>query len=260
MPVRKRVPFRSPSGRPITAVIWTIQLPMRRLDLGMHNQTAFSPDESDKAHDTSAGDELKMRRALGLEHQPATSSPQQLSGHTDRHPHKRRFVRDGEVPVVLVGRRDPPANGIASQGAAPVNKFALVEAERKSEQEARQRAERALTEAQATIHDLRTKLGHAFLERDEARDTAQRLEAEKRALTLGLDAVRDARQKAEDALEARIGGPGLSEQVAGRPVGRPPNLAATKAARPTADTPARGSMVARTTPQPKAWKPEPKPV
>jgi len=238
----------------------TFQLQMRRLDLGMHNQTAFSSDESDAAHDTSAGDELKMRRALGLEHQPVASSSQHSSGHTDKHPHKRRFVRDGEVPVVLVGRRDPPANGVALQGAAPVNKFAVAEAERRSEQEARQRAERALTEAQATIHDLKTKLGHAFLERDEARNTAQRLEADRRALTLALDAERDARQKAEDALETRTVGPVLSGQVPGRPVGRPPKVPATKATRPMTNSHGHGAVLARTSPQPKARKPERKPV
>ena len=226
----------------------------------MHNRPAFSPDHSDAADDASAGDELKMRRALGLERQPATSSPQQSSGHTDRYSQRRRFVRDGEVPVVLVGRRDQPADGVSSQGAAPVNKLALVETALRSEQESRQRAERALTEAQATIHDIQTKLGHAFLERDEARDTAQRLEADKRALISTLDAERDARQKAEDALETRIGDPGLSEPVPGRPVGRPPKLAATKAARPTTDAPARGSIVARTKPQPKVRKSDSKPV
>jgi len=226
----------------------------------MHNRPAFSPDHSDAAPESSAGDELKMRRALGLERQPATSSSQQSSGHTDRRPQRHRFVRDGEVPVVVVGRRDQPADGVTSQGAAPVNKLALIETALRSEQEARQRAERALTEAQATIHDLQTKLGHAFLERDESRDTAQRLEADKRALTSTLDAEVDARQRAEDALETRIGGPVLSEPAPKRPVGRPPKLAATKAARPTTDWPARGSTVARTMPQPKVQKPEPKPV
>jgi len=204
----------------------------------MPNRPASAPDHSDTAQDSSAGDELKMRRALGLGHQPATSFPQQSSGHTDRHPHKRRFVRDGEVPVVLVGRRDQPGDGGPSQGVAPVNKLALVEVARRSEQEARQRAERALTEAQATIHDLQTKLGHGLLERDEARDTAQRLEADKRALTEALEAERNARRKAEDALETRFGAPGSSQQVPKRPVGRPPKLAPTGDAQPkTASTP-----------------------
>jgi hypothetical protein len=151
-------------------------------------------------------------------------------------------VRDGEVPVVLVGRGAQPTDRPPTHGIAPVNKLALVETARRSEHEARQHAERALTDAQATIRDLQTKLGHALLER-----VGRRLEADKLALTSALDAERNARQKAEEeALQNRSGGRSVSETVPTGPVGR---TAQDKAARPK-----------NTRLQPKARKPEPKPV
>ena len=213
----------------------------------MQNTTVYSLEQPDIASDASTDDEDKMRRALGLGPQPASFFPQPSPGPTDRQPHRRRFVRDGEVPVVLVGRGAQPTDRPPTHGIAPVNKLALVETARRSEQEARQHAERALTDAQATIRDLQTKLGHALLERDEVRDTARRLETDKLALTSALDAERIARQKAEEeALQNRSGGRSVSETVPTGPVGR---TAQDKAARPK-----------NTRLQPKARKPEPKPV
>ncbi|WP_264715573.1 hypothetical protein [Limobrevibacterium gyesilva] len=85
--------------------------------------------------------------------------------------------------------------------ASPANRVEVAEAALKAEREARERAERSLQEAQAAIHDLRTKLGHAVLARDEARDAAHRAESDRRAVEFALAAERDARVKAEKVLQ-----------------------------------------------------------
>ena len=142
-----------------------------------------------------------MRRALGLDHESAIPRSQNAAWPTDRQPHRRRFVADGEVPVVIVGHRDNGADATPSRGAAPpVNRHAEAELALKAEQEARQRAERSLTEAQATIRQLQTRLGHAVLALDEAVDAGRRAETDRLAAVAALETERDARQRAEDIL------------------------------------------------------------
>ena len=102
-----------------------------------------------------------MRRALGLEGQatqPRAHAPR-TQDTTPSGRHRHRFVADGEVPVVMVqSRPDQPANNRLDAAAA-----VLAE-----ERAARERAERALAAANATIRDLQTKLAHATLAQDEA--------------------------------------------------------------------------------------------
>ena len=128
-------------------------------DAGPHADQHGSPDQSE----TEAG----MRRALGLGNQPNSQQHwRQPIRSADRHQPRRRFVSDGEVPVVLVGRRDQGADVTPSAGVSPpANRLAIVETALKSEQQARQRAERSLAEAHAAIRDLTTRLGHAGLTR-----------------------------------------------------------------------------------------------
>jgi hypothetical protein len=128
--------------------------------------------------------EAQMRRALGLHNASPTQdrpvpSPAALGASS---PQRRRFVRDGEVPVSVI-RRDATRQALREQI------------------EARERAEHLFQEAQATIHDLQTKLAHERLARDEA---IQRVESEKQAVEQALQRVqaelaieRDCRQKAE---------------------------------------------------------------
>jgi hypothetical protein len=120
--------------------------------------------------------EGQMRRALGLDGGPrrpeaaraaAPQPPRQADRFGAGGP-RRRFAQDGEVPVtVLHGRRDHPAD-------APVNRLAAAETMAARERTAREQAERALAEAQATIHDLQTKLGHASLAQAELQAAARR--------------------------------------------------------------------------------------
>jgi len=159
-----------------------------------------------------------MRRALGLgdaagqriEPQERTPLAARQAERFSPDRHKRRFVRDGEVPVVVVRRdsgNDQGANRAAA-GVLPTNRVELAEAGLRAEREARERAERALSEAQAVIRDLQTKLGHTGLARDEALDAARRAEADRPAVEhalqmaeAALQVERRARETAEAALE-----------------------------------------------------------
>ena len=94
---------------------------------------------------------------------------------------RHRFVRDGEVPVVTVtSRRGHSAHSLpagTSFDPAVTSRLETVEVTLRQERSARQRVEAALRAAQATIHDLQTKLGHAVLARDEAVEALRGAEA-----------------------------------------------------------------------------------
>jgi hypothetical protein len=191
--------------------------------------SSFDPPNSALLPDMRQ-EEAQMRRTLGLEHRAASSSPQYSSRLADRHQQARRFVRDGEVPVVLVGRRDQAGDGSASSGSLPVNRLAIAENALDAEHAARQRSERALAEAQATVHELQTKIGHADLARYEAVETADHLRAENERLKTELTAERQARAEAEQAFQKALDGReyGVRHRVAraaetlGEPAQTPP--------------------------------------
>jgi hypothetical protein len=107
------------------------------------------------------------------------------------------------VPVSVIHRdQDDGAN---------TNKLEATRQALREQIEVRERVEHLLQEAQATIHDLQTKLAHERFARDEA---IQRADGERRIVELALQRVedelaieRDWRQKAEqerdDAIAAR---------------------------------------------------------
>ena len=130
--------------------------------------------------------EAQMRRALGLygegtRQRQDSDRPDQSNrpmdrfgqgGHTASHQglHRRRFVQDGEVPVTVV-RRD--ADSVAAAGPQS-SRLQRTEAALAAETVARDRADRALLDAQTQIRDLQTKIGHAELARAEAVEAARR--------------------------------------------------------------------------------------
>lgn len=118
--------------------------------------------------------EAHMRRVLGLHGDTPRQSATDHSTTTTNgsHPQRRRFVRDGEVPVIVVNRdhRQDDASGGNQLDAA---RQAI-----RSQAAARERAELMLAEAQATIKSLQTTLAHERLAKDEA---VRRVEAEKQA-------------------------------------------------------------------------------
>jgi hypothetical protein len=149
--------------------------------------------------------EAQMRHALGLRNTSQTQAmplPTTPSPGASRPP-RRHFVRDGEVPVTVVHRDQGDVSGTN-----------VLEAARQALREqvaAREHAEHLLQEAQATIHDLQTKLAHERLATDEA---VQRVDSEKQIVEQALQgareqlaAERDGRQKVEqerdDAIAAR---------------------------------------------------------
>ncbi|MBN8928143.1 MAG: hypothetical protein J0H19_16160, partial [Rhodospirillales bacterium] len=110
--------------------------------------------------------------------------------------HKRRFVQDGEVPVTVLhsARREHAAD-------APGSRLEAAEAAAATHQAARERAERALAEAHATIHDLQTKLGHAQLAKTELQAAAQREQETLAALRQELRATNERAVNAETTCE-----------------------------------------------------------
>jgi hypothetical protein len=176
--------------------------------------------------------EAQMRRALGLHH---TSSAQAVPvppttplGASS--PQRRRFARDGEVRVSMIHRDQDDRAGANKLDAT---RQALAE-----QVAARDNAEHRLQEAQATIHDLQTKLAHERLAKDEA---IQRVGSEKQHVEQALQMVqdelaieRDCRQKAEQERDDAIAGRVKTEERLQEMLATL-DLDAPKAPRPTHD-------------------------
>ena len=173
-------------------------------------------------------DEQQMRRALGLygdaprpRPEGERQEPAQRGGGAFMQGgvHRRRFVQDGEVPVTVV-RRDP-ADG-AHQGAAHLvaahsgtgaglsgptsSRLQRVEAALAAETAGRERAERALHEAQGAVQALQTKIGHNELAKNEAVGASKRhveeISSLREQLTAGTELLRETEARAHDAEEA----------------------------------------------------------
>jgi hypothetical protein len=159
--------------------------------------------------------EAQMRQALGLQ---GETSPRSVPDHATPsnngpHPQRRRFVRDGEVPVTLVHRdhRQDDASGSNQLEAA---RQAL-----RSQSAAKEHVERLLVEAQNAIRDLQTKLAHERLAKDEAIQAAQRAQTDGLAVQQTLQAVQEelaverlVRQKNEEVLTGALEARGIAEQ------------------------------------------------
>lgn len=155
-----------------------------RLDLSHAGMEQSGSDSSHSSTPAPMDDaEAQMRRALGLN---GTLRPRQDTERADNQPrvqdrftpaHRRRFVQDGDVPVAYV-RRDAPQPELTVRQPAPASpataRLQRVEAQLATETAARQQAERGFNEAQAALRDLRTKLGHADLARNEAVELLRR--------------------------------------------------------------------------------------
>jgi DNA repair exonuclease SbcCD ATPase subunit len=168
--------------------------------------------------DTSQVDEAEsaMRKALGLlgespRHRPDTDRMDQPSRGSDRFGgglHRRRFVQDGDVPVTVLRREPAHDTPVHRAAAAPAvapssSRLQRTEAALAAETAGREKAERALADLQATLHDLQTKTGHAELTKGEAvsalkaeRESVGGLQSEIDALKMQLT---EAETRAEDA-------------------------------------------------------------
>jgi hypothetical protein len=120
--------------------------------------------------------EEQMRRSLGL--RQGSSSPARFTN-SETHQHKRhQFVRDGDVQVEI----------LHGHHGSRVNQVDAARQALQAQTAARDEAERLLTEARHTIHDLQTKLGHERLAREEA---VQRVESAKVEVEQELTAARE---------------------------------------------------------------------
>ena len=120
--------------------------------------------------------EEQMRRSLGLRQ---GSSPPARFLNSETHHHKRhQFVRDGDVQVEVLHGHD----------GSRVYQLDATRQALQAQIAARDEAERLLTEARHTIHDLQTKLGHERLAREEA---VQRGESAKVEVEQELTAARE---------------------------------------------------------------------
>lgn len=181
-----------------------------------------------------------MRHALGLDGQtpapgptehvaPAAPSADRLSLH--RPP--RRFVKDGEVQVTTV-RRTHPTEAAAGLGPSAHSQLEGARQTIRSQAIAVERAERALSDTQNAIRDLRTKLAHERLAKDEGLQAIRRAELERdaalseaQALRTELAVERVGREKLEQELRrvlearqaAKLGPDGLPRRR-----GRPPKV------------------------------------
>jgi hypothetical protein len=140
--------------------------------------------------------ETQMRRALGLNNRRLTLGheppPSAATGTSAAHPQRRRFVRDGDVPVTVVHREHNHAAG--------TNNLDAQEALHK-QMGARERAEQLLQEARATIRALETMLAH---ERIAAEEAVRRFEDERQAIQDELATERAARQQANQERDLAI--------------------------------------------------------
>lgn len=171
--------------------------------------------------------EAQMRHALGL-HDDASSHPpsnQMPTAPNGLHPQRRRFVRDGEVPVTII-HRDQHSDGASASNQLDAARQAL-----RTETTLKERAERLLEEAQATIRDLQTKLAHERLARDEAvnrlENQVQTARQSLQPLQTELAAERQARRDAEDALAAAR--QQIRSHAAGAPAQEAPKVGRKKA-------------------------------
>ena len=131
-----------------------------------------------------------MRHALGLDN---ASSVAHSSNGIDRNHRPRRFVKDGEIPVVLL-------NTGRDRGSLPstnTKQLAEIEAALRTELAARATAERALADALATIQRLRTQLAHTEMAHAE---TLQAERKKREALDQALLEAADARERLEEQL------------------------------------------------------------
>eukprot|EP01037_Dinobryon_pediforme_P002733 gene2733-2772_t len=175
----------------------------------LNSDRVVSPDLSDTDEA-----EKTMRRALGLDRSaPAPRrADAQPSGDRFHHQPKRQFVRDGEVPVVVLHRGDSDRGGKGLGGSS--SRAEIAETALRGEREARQEAERSLAEAQSQIRELQTRLGHIGLSADEARHAMLRAESEKQAALAQLEAEQAAHQVTADQLrQARAACVAMEERL-----------------------------------------------
>ena len=208
-----------------------------------------------------------MRHALGLRgNTPARSKADHPTTSTSGSPPpRRRFARDGEVPVTVIRRDHQPD---AEHG---INQLDAARQAVRSEAMARERAERSLEEAQITNRDLQTKLAHERLAKFEALEAAQRaataeqavqqtlhlVQAELVAEVLALRNIEDALAEAQER-RLEVEGRFLAAQQARKPSSRSHGFPDATKTRRKATAVLNSDAQRHTTGTTRATAPEPK--
>jgi hypothetical protein len=200
-----------------------------------HDPNSKLPDD-DSSQPSPQISESRMRQALGID--PRTSDRHSTSSHGTNAP-RRRFVADGDVPVVMIGRRrDHTPGERADQAAALSDRVTAVESALATERDARLRAEALLADARHTIQQMQTQMA-----RDEAITHARRAMADRAEALQQLQAAQSA-QPQEDPVPAIVEpAPAPAEPaspVRAATLGRPRR---TDAPAPAADVPAYTAQI-----------------
>ena len=164
--------------------------------------------------------ETQMRRALGLDAGPSSApKPVAPANVPDGAAQRRRFVRNGDVPVTIVHRSHLPDE------AAGANRLDAARQALQVQTAAREEAARLLAEAQTMNRDLQTKLAHERMAHEEAtRHAEARLREVEEALLAEQEQRRLAEAERDEVLArfARLRPPAPASEPAPRPRGRPP--------------------------------------
>ena len=167
-----------------------------------------------------AATKSRMREALGLGGRSGIHAPQLRA---DEARQRHRFVREGEVPVVVLNSRKE-----VEAGSPAASRLAAAEAALKAEQQARASAERSLHDARATLQALQTRLAHAELAHSQAlaAERARREQAE--AAVQPAITAREAAERQVRELMFRLSGAAWkserrAEIASARPAGKQPS-------------------------------------
>lgn len=181
-----------------------------------HSEESMSspPNSSKPAPNTLSNEEARMRQALGLHEGAPNPRPPQRR---EQDHGGRRFVKDGEVPVVMLSASRDRGGDVA----APVNRVAAAEAALKTERAARERAERSLQEALAAVQHLQTQLAHAELAHKEALAAERHGREAAEQVLAAANAAREATAPRSTETTARAS-PGKPRRKTGGPVQREP--------------------------------------
>jgi len=183
-----------------------------------HDPNSKLPDD-DSNQPSPQISESRMRQALGID--PRTSDRHNTSSHGTNAP-RRRFVADGDVPVVMIGRRrDHTPGERADQAAALSDRVTAVESALATERDARLRAEALLADARHTIQQMQTQIAHADMARDEAITHARRALADRAEALQQLQAAQSVQPQEDPAPASVEPVPAPVEPVRAATVGRP---------------------------------------
>lgn len=165
----------------------------------------FQSEQMSEEESAEAG----VRRALGLDvavRRPERSSQYQRTAAQSSASHsKTGSSHANKVDVVVVQARRGHGLHVAEPHSANIssalNRLQVAETALKTERDARENAERSLSELQKTVHELQTKIGHTELAAVEVRHALQQMQNDLQSAEMALLEERSAKAAAEADLQ-----------------------------------------------------------